>query len=441
MKNKNININNMRAKNIRPFTPFHFLSLPFTPLLFLLLSPLTSQVQAQNGTWTVFDTRSSDICSNNISAIAADENGLWAGTYQGLCRMKRSTWTDYAMFNEKLKNQSVNCLMVDQRGVLWIGTDDYGVIEWDGTHWTEYSEETRRLKMKFVKEIVIDHDGVVWIGVTLGGVVSYDGSSWEKYTPADCELLSDFILDIAVDRDNKKWITSNGGVSVYDGTRWVNYTTSNSNLPDNIVPAIAIDKDNVKWFGTLSGLASFDGKRWRVWNTKNSPLPGNQVNDIAIDGDGLLWVGTDKGAAVFDGESNWVAFTPKNCKIPSGNIYKVTHDPQGNHWFGNDNRGLSRLSGFTMPASSGKPSNKNSEQEASDENVRINPHLADGYITISLESPSATVTFTNKDGKVVKTVEDYKNNQKIKIHRMPKGMYIVGVKTVRGEKKIKFNLK
>ena len=53
----------------------------------------------------------------------------------------------------------------------------------------------------------------------------------------------------------------------------------------------------------------------------------------------------------------------------------------------------------------------------------------------------ATVTFTNSNGKVVKTVENYTNNQRIKINRLPKGMYIVGVKTVRGEKKIKFNLK
>ena len=47
----------------------------------------------------------------------------------------------------------------------------------------------------------------------------------------------------------------------------------------------------------------------------------------------------------------------------------------------------------------------------------------------------------DKNGKVVKTVPSYKNGQRINIGRMTKGMYTVGVKTVRGEKKIKFNLK
>ena len=76
-----------------------------------------------------------------------------------------------------------------------------------------------------------------------------------------------------------------------------------------------------------------------------------------------------------------------------------------------------------------------------DQHVRINPHLEDGYVTISIESPVADITFINSNGKVVKKVEGYTNNQHIKINRLPKGMYTVSVKTERGERKIKFNLK
>ena len=415
----------------------------------LMLSATTAW--AQNGTWTIYNTKNSDIGGNNISAIAADTRGAWVGTFQGLCRLNGGSWLDYAMFNEKLKDQSVNCLMVDRRGVVWIGTDDYGVIEFDGTHWTEYTTETRRLKMKFVKEIVQDHDGVYWIGVTLGGIVRYDGYTWERYTPEDCGLLSDFVLDLAVDRANRKWITTNEGVSVFNDRRWLNYTVENSGLPDNIVPAIAIDKDNVKWFGTLNGLCSYDGEEWHNWNTSNSPLPANQVNDIAIDEEGMLWIATSNGVAVFDGKDRWVAFTSKNSQLPAGNIYKVSVAKNGDCWFGSDSKGVARLSGFKMPEREVPAVQQQAEQQPSttaqtqapksEERVRINPHLADGYITITIESPSATVTFTDRNGKVVKTVNNYRNNQKIMINRMPKGMYTVGVLTVRGEKKIKFNLK
>ena len=201
----------------------------------LLLATLS--LNAQKGKWTVYDTQTSDICGNNVSALATDGSGAWVGTFNGLCRLKGTGWMDYAMFNEKLKDQSINCLMVDKKGTLWVGTDDFGVVEFDGTNWTEHDDVTRRLKMKFVKEMVVDHEGVMW----------------------------------------------NAGISIYNGVRWLNYTTENSGLPDNIVPAVAIDKKNVKWFGTLNGLARYDGEKWQVWNTQNSPLPANQVNDIVID--------------------------------------------------------------------------------------------------------------------------------------------------------------
>ena len=422
----------------------------FAALLLLAAQSLLAQ---GNGTWTLYNTKTSDIGGNNVSALAADNKGVWVGTYQGLCRLNGGSWLDYAMFNEKLKDQSVNCLMIDKRGVVWIGTDDYGVIEFDGTHWTEYATETRRLKMKFIKEITQDKDGVFWIGVTLGGVVRYDGYTWERYTPEDCGLLSDFILDLAVDRANRKWITTNAGVSVYNDRRWVNYTAQNSGLPDDIVPAIAIDKNNVKWFGTLNGLASFDGEEWHIWNTSNSPLPGNQVNDIAVDEEGLLWIATNAGAAVFDGTDRWEVFTSKNSQLPAGNIYKVSVSKNGDCWFGSDSKGVARLVGFKMPeptapvaqnteAPQSSPSAQQGQgNQKGDEHVRINPHLSDGYITITIESPSASVTFTDRNGKVVKTIANYRNNQKIMINKMPKGMYTVGVVTVKGERKIKFNLK
>ena len=97
-----------------------------------------------------------------------------------------------------------------------------------------------------------------------------------------------------------------------------------------------------------------------------------------------------------------------------------------------------------MPAKStqsGSLSSTSYNDGPSDENVRIQPNLEEGYITLTIESPSALVTFINKDGKTVKTVDGYVSGKKIKINKMPKGMYTVSVKTIRGEKRIKFNLK
>ena len=307
-----------------------------------LLVTLTSFGQPKY--WERFTIKNSEL-GNNILAMTPDKkNSKWFGTEMGLAKLTGKTWTDFSMFNEKLKNQYINCLTVDSRNVLWIGTDDYGVIEFDGSRWTEHKEQMKKLQMKFISKIAIDRDNVKWIGVTLGGVVRYDGKDWKKYTSSTSELLSDFVLCVAVDGRNRKWIGTNAGLSIFDGNRWESYTVQNSKLPDNIVPAVLIDKDDVKWLATLGGLVRIKGETWTVYNTSNSPLPANQVNDLAFDPSGALWIVTDNGAALFDGKQGWHVYTAKNSILPKGIHRRVMVDGQGNKWFGSEAQGVTRLS-------------------------------------------------------------------------------------------------
>ena len=71
----------------------------------------------------------------------------------------------------------------------------------------------------------------------------------------------------------------------------------------------------------------------------------------------------------------------------------------------------------------------------------VTPYLAEGYITISLESSTAEVEFVNAKGESVRTVSNYKNGAKITIAKMPKAPYTLYIRTVKGEKSLQFNLK
>lgn len=297
---------------------------------------------AQN--WTRYTMKNSEL-GNTVLAMTIDKKGSkWFGTELGMAKLTGKTWTDFSMFNEKLKGQFVNCLTVDGSNVLWIGTDDYGVIEFDGARWTEHKEQMKKLKMKYISKIAIDHNDVKWIGVTLGGLVRYDGREWKKFTSTDSELLSDFILCVAIDRANRKWIGTNDGLSVYNDRGWTSYTKSNSKLPDNIVPAIIIDKNDVKWLATLGGLVRLEGDKWSVYNTENSPLPCNQVNDLAFDPSGAIWIVTDKGIALFDGNNNWQVYTSDETVLPKDVHRRIMVDGQGHKWFGSNMQGLTRFS-------------------------------------------------------------------------------------------------
>ena len=479
-------------------------------LLSILLTAITClQLTISHAqSWTRFTMQNSEL-GNSVLAMASDKkNNKWFGTELGMARLSGKTWTDFSMFNEKLKGQYVNCLTVDGSNVLWIGTDDYGVIEFDGSRWTEHKSEMKRLQMKFISKIAIDRNDVKWIGVTLGGLVRYDGREWTKFTSNDSGLPSDFILCVAVDRGNKKWIGTNNGLTVYDDRRWVNFTTKNSGLPDTIVPAVVIDANNVKWIATLGGLARFDGTDWKIYTAENSPLPCNQINDLAFDPSGALWIATDKGIALFDCKNHWHVFRAKETVIPNDIHRRVMVDNQGSKWFGSNLQGLTRFSGHPImgritddqgnpvpgvtvsdgqtevktnakgeyylevatnatltltPSLDGRtfePANRKLQtvtgarftedftassgmvaEGTSIEKVVVNPFLEQGYITITLESPVAEVEFINAKGESIRTIPQYKNGAKITISRMPKSNYDLIIRTAKGEKKLKFNLK
>ena len=350
---------------------------------------------AQN--WTRYTIKNSEI-GNTVLAMANDRKGnKWFGTELGMAKLSGKTWTDFSMFNEKLKDQYVNCLTVDGNNMLWIGTDDYGVIEFDGSRWTEHKEQMKKLQMKFISKIAIDHNDVKWIGVTLGGLVRYDGQDWEKYTSQNSELSSDFILCVAIDRANRKWIGTNDGLSVYDDRRWRSFTTRNSRLPDNIVPAIIIDKNSVKWLGTLGGLVRVEGEEWTVFTAENSPLPCNQVNDLAFDPSGAIWMVTDKGVALFDGKDSWHVFRLKETVLPNDIHRRVMVDGQGNKWFGSNMQGLTCFSAHPVMGrvtdDSGAPlagiTVSGGQQEAVTD--------ADGYYYLEV-ALGATLTLTPSDG-------------------------------------------
>lgn len=430
------------------------------PLIVLSFSILPCMAQ----TWRSFNTRNSQILDDNILSITLDRKGiLWVGTTKGLCGMKDNVWTDYTAENEKLRDQFINCVVTEGRR-LWIGTDDYGIIELNNGRWTEHSEETRRLNMKYIRDIAVDHEGVKWIGVTLSGLVQYEGVNWTKYTSDDSGLLSDFILCVEVDRRDRKWVGTNDGLCMFDGNRWISYTTKNSKLPHNICLSVAIDKDNVKWVGTLEGLCRIDGEKWTVYTQENSPLPGEQINGLAFDEEGLLWMATDGGVAVFDCQDRWDVFPADGKVLPRCMFQKVCIGADGERWFGTDEKGLFRLSGYRMrekeplvaenaehPESAGTAEEagktsmpdpkKTAVEKEGDERVKLTPFLADGYITISMGSPVAELTFYNAAGEEVRKVPKYKNGGHLSIAKMGKGTYTIKVKTAKGTRSVKFTLK
>jgi ligand-binding sensor domain-containing protein/class 3 adenylate cyclase len=233
----------------------------------------------------------------------------------------------------------VLCLTIDKTGNLWLGTQGWGLIRYDGKSFTTYST-AHGLAVSIVQSILQDSKGNLWIG-TPGGVSKYDGKSFTTYTEAQ-GLVNNNVTSAVEDKLGNLWFGTRKGVSKYDGKSFFSYSKSQG-LADNFVRSIVQDRSGTLWFGTGAGVSKFDGQSFSSY-VQAQGLADNDVTSIFQDRDGNLWFGTATGgASKFDGRT--FATYSKVQGLVSNRITSIFEDKTGNLWFATADAGISKYDG------------------------------------------------------------------------------------------------
>src|ERR1700684_2420 len=98
----------------------------------------------------------------------------WATT---VCLAQQYSFRDYV---DGLGNLSVNCLLQDRSGFLWIGTES-GLYQYDGSRFWR-SGEKEGLPSAFVRALTLDRDGRLWVGTRDGLAFSTGPRSFSTVT-------------------------------------------------------------------------------------------------------------------------------------------------------------------------------------------------------------------------------------------------------------------
>ncbi|KAB2880549.1 T9SS type A sorting domain-containing protein [bacterium] len=268
-----------------------------------------------------------EVLSDDIHCIDIDRKGnKWFGTDLGLSRFDGSTWQTYNFSNSGLPANDIRAIALDRQDNLWLSvrwpwgyyeydepyifngdTLEGGLAHFDGENWTVYNKHNSDLPSLRIDAIHVDKNGIVWIGTQDAGLVKFDGSTFSSYAPSN----SLFVSTIASDPSGVLWIGTNVGISVWDQKNWTSYTVNNSGLNSNAIRKIVIDKKNTKWIATGAGLVSFDGSKWTAYGSTNSPMTSIDIRSVEIDYNDRIWIAT-QGIAheliCFDGE-NWTKYT------------------------------------------------------------------------------------------------------------------------------------
>jgi signal transduction histidine kinase/ligand-binding sensor domain-containing protein len=295
--------------------------------------------------------------------------------------------------NEGLSNQSVECVIEDRKGFLWVGTQD-GLNRYDGYEFVQYKyrfDDSTSVPGNFILSLVEDNEGNIWIGTKQKGLAKYDYklNNFKRY-PSPTKVNGSNIHSLYKDLKGNIWVGTANGLLRYDrGTDdFIKYKIEENSSEDDIVycfdelqdstilvgtytgglyqlnkktgkfenfeyfkngelQAMRIDTrsivaiKNTIWFANLSdGLFRYDLETKKLDNYNacdKSGMPNNEVKDILQDSKGNIWIGTIEGAAIYDSaKDKFIVFKNDNVNkysISSNSIFKIFEDSQNNIWF------------------------------------------------------------------------------------------------------------
>jgi len=192
--------------------------------------------------------------------------------------------------NGALASNTINCLVKDKRGEIWVGTSA-GLSIFSSPEMVFNGTE----KGSFDSRQIVIKTGLVYSNF-LGG---------------------ENINCITIDGANRKWIGTNNGAWLVSSDGYTvihNFTNKNSSMLDNNILSIGIDKNTGEvFFGTLKGMVSFKGDATEAGPDFNkveiypNPIRPNFTGDISIKG-----LAENVNVKITDIAGNLVAETSSN---------------------------------------------------------------------------------------------------------------------------------
>lgn len=204
--------------------------------------------------------------NNDLWGMTIDRQGIfWVGTLEGVVRFDPffETFTFFDVPKPEITNTTsvlskdrVICILEDQNGTLWFGTDGFGLCQYNPVTNTFTHLTTKEgLPDNVIRSILEDSMGNLWIGTMYGGVSRYDGRSFANFT-ADGAILGSEVGGLFEDSLGNIWFAAeNFGIYRYDGKSFQHFGSLNG-FADGLI-SILEDREGRFWFGGWGGLFRF----------------------------------------------------------------------------------------------------------------------------------------------------------------------------------------
>ena len=252
---------------------------------------------------------------------------------------------DQLTSEDGLSQSTVNCILQDRDGIIWIGTQD-GLNMFDGykfTYFQNQPSDSSSLSNNYILSLCEDQKGYLWIGTMSGGLNRFD-----KYTgrfivfqkSEDTTSISDnTIWTVTTDDLGNIWSGTNNGISVYNKenqvfTKFRFSETDINTIPSDIVMNIFKDNSGNIWIGSNKGLARFNNEDSSFKRIEKSDSDEN-INDLIIwsisqVSDEKLIIGANRGLW----ELNKKTETLNKINSDTETVWTILPENNNRIWFG-----------------------------------------------------------------------------------------------------------
>ena len=251
----------------------------------------------------------------------------------GVSIAQQYTFRDYV---DGLGNLSVNCLLQDRAGFLWIGTES-GLYQYDGSRFWRFGEQDG-LPGPFVRALTLDRDGRLWVGTRDGLAFRNEQHRFSRVTYLGQPLRIPYDSSLASAADGRIYAVSQLGVlaisSQDHGRNWRAQAIERSGGGDQIDPkavqSVVAKPDGSLVIGCGKGLCEISGGKLQKFGI-SSGLPEDEWKCLLLKRNGDLWArGPRYIATLARGHKKFEIRNPSG-QVPSDVTYLgLAEDRRGN---------------------------------------------------------------------------------------------------------------
>ena len=271
---------------------------------------------------------------NGIRGLVRNSDGsLWvgmpvAGRGRGLERFSNGSFKPFSTANFDGTKISVQTLLLDRDGNLWVATLNNGLYRIHGNR-VDHFGLADGLSGNAVHELYEDQEGIIW-AATSSGLDSFRELRVTTYSETEGTGAGG-ATSVALSRDGTVWFSHNGSLdSIHNGT--VVSIGMKDGLPGNTVTSLLEDRDGHLWVGVDDGLYIYENRHFRPVPGRNGSSMGMVVG-ITKDIDGNIWAEcASKPRRLVRIRDFKVQEEFLDSQVPAG--HALAADPKGGIWLG-----------------------------------------------------------------------------------------------------------